>query len=339
MSRIRSAGAGAIRANIADVARASGVSTTTVSHVLTGKRPVAAATRERVETAVRELQYRPNHVARNLRVGTSQMVAVVVPDITNPFFSQLTRGLADALGADYGTWVCNTDGTAERERRFVSDVLARGADGLVIASVEPDQDHVLSPIRYDTPMVCVGDSIDHPLVDRVIAADAEASQAAVEHLLAQGARRVATIQGPHGLGVNRAAGYQSALQAAGVRAPQQLRVRGDWTRRSGREAMLALMRLPSRPDAVFCANDLMAIGALDAVRELGLRVPDDIRIVGFDDIEAASLVSPALTTIANPAYETGWTAGNLVLDRLLHRHTGPRRTLTLPCRLIVRATS
>ncbi len=144
------------------MARASGVSTTTVSHVLTGKRPVAAATRERVEAAVRELQYRPNHVARNLRVGTSQMIAVVVPDITNPFYSQLTRGLADALGADYGTWVCNTDGSAKRERRYLSDVLARGADGLVIASVEPDQDHVLTPIRYNTPMVCLGDSIDHP---------------------------------------------------------------------------------------------------------------------------------------------------------------------------------
>jgi LacI family transcriptional regulator len=205
--------------------------------------------------------------------------------------------------------------------------------------VEPDQDHVLTPIRYNTPMVCLGDSIDHAMVDRVIAADSEGSEAAVAHLLSQGARRIATIQGPRGLGLARLAGYQSALEAAGLRAPQQLRVRGDWTRPSGQEAMHRLMRLTSRPDAVFCANDLMAIGALDAARELGLRVPDDIRIVGFDDIEAAALVSPALTTIANPAYETGRAAGNLVLDRLQHRHAGPRRTVTLPCRLIVRETS
>jgi LacI family transcriptional regulator, galactose operon repressor len=327
------------RASITDVARASGVSTTTVSHVLTGKRPVAAATRERVEAAVRELQYRPNHVARNLRVGTSQMIAVVVPDITNPFYSQLTRGLADALGADYGTWVCNTDGSAKRERRYLSDVLARGADGLVIASVEPDHDHVLTPVRYNTPMVCIGDSIDDPDVDRVIAADGEASQAAVAHLLVRGARRVATIQGPRGLGLARVAGYEAALKAAGLRAPQQLRVRGDWTRRSGQAAMHRLMRLPARPDAVFCANDLMAIGALDAARELGLGIPEDVRIVGFDDIEAAALVSPALTTIANPAYETGQSAGKLLLDRLQHRHSGPRRTAMLPCRLVVRDTS
>lgn len=339
MSTTESAPARAGRANISDVARASGVSTTTVSHVLTGKRPVAAATRERVEAAVRDLHYRPNHVARNLRVGTSQLIAVIVPDITNPFYSQLTRGLADALGADYGTWVCNTDGSAKRERRYLSDVLARGADGLVIASVEPDADHVVTPTRYSTPMVCLGESIDHPLVDRVIAADEEASQTAVTHLLARGARRIATISGPHGQGHSRVAGYEAALRDAGLRAPQQLRVRGDWTRRSGAAGMLRLMRLPSRPDAVFCGNDLMAIGALDAARELGLRVPDDVRVVGFDDIEAASLVSPALTTIANPAYETGWSAGTLVLDRLQDRHVGPRRTVTLPCRLVVRETS
>ena len=327
------------RANISDVARASGVSTTTVSHVLTGKRPVAAATRLRVETAVRELQYRPNHVARNLRVGSSQMIAMVVPDITNPYYGLLTRGLADALGADYGTWVCNTDGSAKRERRFIADVTARGADGLVIASVEPDQERTGASIWSTTPTVCVGDSVDHPLVDRVIAADGEASQAAVEHLLTRGAKRVAIIQGPRTLGQSRAVGYEAALLAAGVSAPRQLRVHGDWTRSSGRAAMHRLMRLSHRPDAVFCANDLMAIGALDAARELGLRVPDDVRVVGFDDIEAASLVSPALTTIANPAYETGWSAGKLVLDRLLDRHTGSRRTVVLPCRLIVRETS
>lgn len=327
------------RATIADVARVSGVSTTTVSHVLTGKRPVAEATRQRVQAAVRELHYRPNHVARNLRVGSSQMIAVVVPDITNPFYAQLTRGLADALGGDYGTWVCNTDGSAGREHQFISDVLARGADGLVVASVERDSARATAPIRFDTPVVCLGESIDHPLVDRVIAADTEASRAAVEHLLGHGARRIAMITGPPTHGQSRVAGYAEALQAAGLTVPRQLRVAGDWTRSGGRAAMHRLMRLPQRPDAVFCANDLMAIGALDAARELELQLPGDVRLVGFDDIDAASLVSPALTTIANPAYETGWSAGKLLLDRLQGRHSGTRRTVVLPCRLIVRETS
>ncbi|WP_375433515.1 LacI family DNA-binding transcriptional regulator [uncultured Friedmanniella sp.] len=327
------------RATIADVARASGVSTTTVSHVLTGKRPVAAATRDRVQAAVVELHYRPNHVARNLRVGSSQMIAVVVPDITNPFYAQLTRGLADALGSDYGTWVCNTDGSAGRERQYVSDVLARGADGLVVASVERDSARASAPTRFDIPVVCLGESIDHPLVDRVIAADSEASRSAVEHLVARGARRVAMISGPVTHGQSRVAGYHEALDEAGLRVSRQLNVHGDWTRAGGRGAMHRLMRTPHPPDAVFCANDLMAIGALDAARELDLRLPEDVRLVGFDDIEAASLVSPALTTIANPAYETGWSAGKLVLDRLQGRHSGSRRTVVLPCRLIVRETS
>ena len=326
------------RATISDVARASGVSTTTVSHVLTGKRPVAPATRDRVQAAVAQLQYRPSRVARNLRAGSSQMIAVVVPDITNPFYGQLTRGLADSLGADYGTWVCNTDGSARRERLYLADVVARGADALVMASVSEEHD-AAATLAFGVPMVCLGDSIDHPMVDRVIAADAEASQSAVEHLLAQGAQRIGIIEGPRSLGQAREAGYEAALLGAGLRAPRQLRVHGDWTRAGGRAAMHRLMRLGSPPDAVFCANDLMAIGALDAVRELGLVVPQDVRVVGFDDIDAASLISPALTTIANPAYETGWTAGKLVLDRLQLRHTGSRRTVVLPCRLIVRDTT
>ncbi|SEQ86395.1 LacI family DNA-binding transcriptional regulator [Microlunatus flavus] len=333
------AGTPTTRATISDVARVSGVSTTTVSHVLTGKRPVAASTRERVEAAVAQLHYRPSRLARSLRVGSSQMIGVVVPDITNPFYGQVTRGLSDSLGAEYGTWVCNTDGSTKRERAYVSDMVARGADALLITSVDAEDEAVAAALAAGVPTVSLGESVDHPLVDRVLAADEEASQAAVEHLLARGARRVAIIEGPRTLGHSREEGYEAALRTAGLKAPQQLRVHGDWTRVGGREAMLRLMRLPQRPDAVFCANDLMAIGALDALRSLGLRAPDDVRLVGFDDIEAASLVSPALTTIANPAYETGWSAAKLVLDRLQGRHTGSRRTVTLPCRLIVRETS
>ena len=294
------------------MARASGVSTTTVSHVLTGKRPVAAATRERVEAAVRELQYRPNHVARNLRVGTSQMIAVVVPDITNPFYSQLTRGLADALGADYGTWVCNTDGSAKRERRYLSDVLARGrrrpGDRLGRTGPRPRADP--DPLQHADG---VPGRQHRPPDGRP-----------GDRRGRRGARRppwrTCWPAAPGGwprsraraaLGLSRVAGYEAALRGRRACAPRSsCASAATGPGAAGSAAMHRLMRLPSRPDAVFCANDLMAIGALDAARELGLRVPDDVRLVGFDDIEAASLVSPALTTIANPAYETGWSAGN-----------------------------
>jgi LacI family transcriptional regulator len=327
------------RATIADVARLSGVSTTTVSHVLTGKRPVSAATQERVRAAVQQLGYRPNNVARNLRIGSSQMIAVVVPDITNPFYGQLVRGVADALGADYGSYVCSTDGSAVREHRFIEDAVARGVDGIVMSSADPGSD--LGPVHPggSVPMVCVGGGVEEDEVDVVMSADEDGSYAAVQHLLSRGAERIGMITGPHFTAANRMSGYRRALAEAGRQVPQSLVVTGDFTRSGGRVAMTRLMRGRRRPDAVFCANDLMAIGALDAVRELGLRVPDDVRLVGFDDIDAASLVSPALTTVANPAYESGWSAGGLLNDRLRGRHSGPSRTMVLPCRLIVRETS
>jgi len=326
------------RATIADVARVSGVSTTTVSHVLTGKRPVAPATRDRVQKAVRKLKYRPNHVARNLRVGSSQMVAVVLPDITNPFYSQLTRGVSDSLGATYGSYVCSTDGSTTRERAFLEDAVARGVDGIVISSIDVDAAATLSATHIDIPMVCIGGSVDRPDVDWVLSADREGSFAAVEHLLVRGATKVAMIAGPPPAAPGRVEGYRQALASSSL-ARRAVIIDGDFTRAGGRAAMIKLMRSRQRPDAIFCANDLTAIGALDALRELDLVVPDDVRLVGFDDIDAASLVSPALTTVANPAYESGWAAGGLLMDRLSGRHTGARRTTVLPCRLVVRESS
>ena len=328
-----------MRVTIQDVAKASGVSATTVSHALTGKRPVASETKDRIDAAVRRLNYRPNHVARNLRTRTSQMIAVVVPDITNPFYSQVTRGLADAVGGSYGTYVCNTDGSTGRERTFVQDVMARGVDGVVISSVDQDTQRAAAPTQFSTPVVAVGGSIDHPNVDRVVAADDDGSRAAVDHLVARGATAIGTIQGPRRLRSGRYDGYRDALEAAGLVLRPELIGYGDWTRASGRLAMLKLLRHKRPPDAVFCANDLMAIGAMDAARELGVAIPTDVRLVGFDDVEAAALVSPALSTVANPAYETGWSAGGLLLDRLLDRHAGSRRTVVLPCRLVVREST
>ena len=219
------------RVTILDVAHQAGVSATTVSHVLSGKRLVAAATRERVEQAVRELGYRPNHVARNLRTRRSHMIAVVVPDITNPFYSVLTRGLADAvLGGDYGSYVCNTDGRVDRERTFIDDVMDRGVDGVVIASVNTSADQAAAPVRYGTPVVCLGESIDHPEVDQVRADDGDGSCAATLHLLSRGAERVAMIRGPAHSGGSRVQGYARALTEAGRDYDERYTVAGDWTR-------------------------------------------------------------------------------------------------------------
>jgi LacI family transcriptional regulator len=340
MSRPEAASETSSRVTIAHVASRAGVSPTTVSHVLSGKRVVGAATRDVVMDAIRELGYRPNHVARNLRTRQSHMVAVLVPDLTNPFYAVLTRGLADSLDpAGYGTYVCNTDGQHERERRYFQDVMDRGVDGIVFASGETASGVTFGPADYTTPIICIGDHLDHPLCDAVTPDDEAGSREATSFLVEHGYRRIGMIQGPPKYGAQRTAGFRAALQAVKRKATSDLLVRGDWTRRGGQDAMRALMALPKRPDAVFCANDLMAIGALDVAHELGLDVPGDVAIMGFDDVDAATIVTPQLTTVRNPAYESGRTAGDLLLSRMSGRYTGTGRTVVLPCPVVARGTA
>jgi LacI family transcriptional regulator len=328
------------RVTIAHVADRAGVSPTTVSHVLSGKRVVGAATRTTVMDAIRELGYRPNHVARNLRTRQSHMVAVVVPDITNPFYAVLTRGLADAVdGAGYGTYVCNTDGQHERERKFFQDVMDRGVDGIVFASGETVSEVTFGPGDLSTPIICIGDHLDHPLCDAVVPDDETGSRAAGAFLARRGYERIGMIQGPLTYGAPRTAGFRAAMEEAGRTTAPELMVHGDWTRRGGRAAMKTLMALPQPPDAVFCANDLMAIGALDVAHELGLRVPEDLAIVGFDDVDAATIVSPTLTTVRNSAYEAGSAAGDLLMSRMTGRYRGTGRTVVLPCPLVERGSA
>ncbi|UMG91563.1 LacI family DNA-binding transcriptional regulator [Nocardioides sp. TF02-7] len=311
-----------------------------MSHVLSGKRVVGATTRQTVLDAIRELGYRPNHVARNLRTRQSRMLAVVVPDITNPYYAVLTRGLADAVdAAGYGTFVCSTDGQHDRERKFFQDVMDRGADGVVFASGETASEITFGPAEQATPIVCIGDHLEHPMCDAVIPDDESGSREAAAFLAARGYSRIAMVQGPPRYGIARTAGFRAAMQAARVRVPAERMVRGDWTRKGGYQAMQTLMRLDPRPDAVFCANDLMAIGALDVAHELGLRVPEDVAIIGFDDVDAATIVTPQLTTVRNPAYEVGSAAGDLVLSRMSGRYAGAGRTVVLPCPLIERGTA
>jgi LacI family transcriptional regulator len=194
-------------------------------------------------------------------------------------------------------------------------------------------------IDLGVPVVCMGESIDHPSVDRVMTDGEQGAWDATRHLLARGATRIAMIAGSKDLNNDRISGYRSAIRSVGLRVSRKLVSYGDWTRDGGRNAMRELIAIDPKIDAVFCGNDLMAIGAMDALAELGRSIPDDVALVGFDDIEAASLVSPALTTIANPAYESGRVAGQLLLKRMLGEHTGARTITVLPCELQVRESA
>jgi len=328
---------GPARVTIADVARASGVSKTTVSHVLSGKRPVGSLTRDRVERAVADLGYRPNRLARSLRTNRTHTIALVVPDITNPYYPIVARGVEDAMAADgYRTFLCNTDDLQEREREFLHDVAARRVDGIAISSFHLETPLVATIAASGTPVVSIGERVEHDAIDSVIADDERGAYDATMRLVERGAGPFALIEGSPGTGQDRSAGFRRALSESGLAFDPRLVRAGSWTRQGGAKAMRALLETDPRPRGVFCENDLMAIGAIDVTRELGLRVPHDVALIGFDDIEAASLVTPALTTVLNPAYEEGQVTARFLLTRIEGGYEGPARTAVLPCRLVPR---
>ncbi len=327
---------------IADVAERAGVSITTVSHVLSGKRPVARATQERIAGIIKELGFRPNELARNLRMQRTQSVALIIPDITNPYYPMLARGLQDALADNrYHTFLYNTDNSPEQETEVITDVLRRQVDGIVVASLRPIAGNVQEFMEEHIPFVSIGVSVEHPLVDQVSTDDEEGAAAATRYLLQQGYRSIGIIGGMLGMVTSnlRLDGYKKALAEAGVPFRPALFVEGDFTRLGGRQAMQHLLQRSERPTALFCANDLMAIGALDVAREQHIHIPEDIAIVGYDDIDAASFVTPALTTILNPAYEMGKAAGELLLERMQQTYDGPRRQIVISHQLIRRQSA
>lgn len=327
---------------IIDVARHARVSITTVSHALSGNRPVAEATRARIERSIRELGYRPNAFARGLRTERSHMVALIIPDITNPYYPTLARGMQDALhSGGYQMFVCSTDARREQERKFLTDALQRRVDGIALAAFATTARTLAPVLRASLPVVSIGPTIQHSKVDCVRTDDVAGSRDATGYLIEKGYEPIGMIGGPPGMSPsdNRLEGHRVALRAARIRFEPRLVMIGDFSRAGGAAAMKELLSRKVRPRAVFCANDLMAIGAMDAVREAGLQLPRDLALVGYDDIEAAALITPALTTIVNPAYEMGNACGGLLLERMSGKHRGARREIVVPHRLIPRASA
>jgi LacI family transcriptional regulator, galactose operon repressor len=327
---------------IVEVARHAGVSITTVSHALSGNRRVAASTRARIDDAIRELGYRPNAFARGLRTERSHMVALIIPDITNPYYPTLARAMQDALHAGgYQTFVGSTDGDRTQERSFLDDSLQRRVDGIAFASFATTA-RMLTPVLHaGIPIVSIGTTIRHRTVDCVRTDDVAGSRDATAYLIEKGYAPIGMIGGPPGTSPSdhRLEGHRTALRTAGMRFDPQLSAIGDFTRIGGAAAMGKLLSRRVRPRAVFCANDLMAIGAMDAIRGAGLSVPDDVAVVGYDDIEAAGLITPDLTTVLNPAYEMGRACGRLLLERMSGRRDGPRVEVVIPHRLIPRTSA
>jgi LacI family transcriptional regulator len=321
---------------IEDVARAAGVSVTTVSHALSGKRPVSALSAARVGAAVERLGYRPNGVARSLRTRRSLTVALVIPDITNPFYPTLARGLQDVIGEDgYHVFICNTDADPGLERELLDDLAQRQVDGVVIVPFELTADDVAPRVDAGMAVVVLGRRIDHPNVDVVESDDAAGAAMAARHLVSLGHSRIGLIAGSRQVGELRATAFRHTLEELGLPMSDAFVAQGDWTREGGRAGAEKLLA-GSPVTAVFAANDLMAIGAMDAALARGLSIPHDLSLVGYDDVDAASLLTPALTTVRNPAYDMGNTAGRLLMERLSGARADGRADVILDCALIER---
>ncbi|MFF4305471.1 LacI family DNA-binding transcriptional regulator [Streptomyces sp. NPDC001601] len=325
-----------------EVAARAGVSVTTVSHVLSGRRPVSEKTRTRVLQVIEDLGYQPNTLAQGLRTRRTMTVGLIVPDLTNPFYPMMLRGLDDVLvPAGYRTVVCNTDGTREQELAFLREMATRRVDGVVVAPFQLSRKDLLEH-RKTMPVVRLGGGpFDADLGDLVRSDDEGGMAQAVRYLLEQGRQKIAYIGGTRHTGPSdlREAGFRRALAEAGRDVDEGLVVRGDFTRDAGREAAETLLNRDDRPDAVACANDLIAIGVLDAARKLGLHVPDELAVSGYDDIDAASLVHPALTTVVNPARRVGRACGEALLRQLTAEEPEPARELVIANSLVRRESA
>jgi len=294
----------------------AGVSPATVSQVLNGSRPVAAATRERTLEVITQLGYRPDIFGRGLRTRRSHLVGVVLPDLSNPFYPALVRGVQDRLGSrGYHAVIGNTDGDPARERELLVELIDRGVDGLVHVSFTLRPTDFSAIASRGVPLVVVGRASGF---DHVHTNDYRAAFEMTSYLLDAGYAGVAHIAGPAGIGPSgpRLSGYRAAMRQRRLAGPEAPVVHGDFSMTGGEKAFVELLESGSLTRAVFCANDLMALGAMEAARAYGLKVPEDVAVAGFDDIYMATLVRPALTTVGHPASELGSVAAGLLFERI-----------------------
>ena len=332
-----------------DLARHCNVSTATVSAVVNGAEWVSETTRARVQHAIDEMGYHPNQLARGLKRQQGHAVGVIVSDLTNPFFTQIVRSLSHSLRATGRTIsLCDSDHRHDVGEANLRMLLEQQVIGLVVIGDSVPEPALRTFVRKRSrvPIIAIERDYHLPQVSCLLVDSEQGGYAATYHLAARGHDRIAMISGPSvGEGsetfgrAQRLAGYQRALLELGRPCMQEYIVEGNFRYDSGRDAMQRLLALAVRPDAVFAANDQMALGAMSAVREAGLRVPDDVALIGFDNVPMTQLISPPLTTMAMPMAELGEAAAKLLDTQLLagRDHHPVRRTFA--AELVARAST
>jgi DNA-binding LacI/PurR family transcriptional regulator len=336
-----------LAATLKDVARRAGVSVRTVSNVVNNYPYVTPEMRARVKAAIEELNYQPNLSARYLRKGRSGILTFAIPDLSNVYFSEIGNAVTTAAAArSYTVLVEQTMGDRVNERQVIQGLTPHHIDGVILSpfALEPED---LQPRESSLPIVLLGDRIYHVPYDHVTYDNVGAARLATRHLISIGRRRIAAIgiQETHARETEtsrlRLRGYTEALAEAGIPVDPHLIIRGIpvFSRQNGGRAMRQLLALDTPPDAIFCFNDHVALGAMRAIYEAGYRVPEDIAVVGFDDIEDGRFSVPSLTTISPDKERIGDLAVAFLLGRIDGTRTGPPERVEVPCRLIVREST
>jgi LacI family transcriptional regulator len=332
-------------ATVHDVARHAGVSTSTVSHVLNNTRFVSDDLRERVQAAMRELDYTPNAAARMLTLKRSHTIGLIVSDIRNPFFASVARGVEDvAQELGYTLVLCNSDENAARETACLSALETRAVDGVLLASAGVADEHLARLVRAGFPIVLVDRDLPELGAPAVLLDNEGAAHAAVSHLIARGHRHIAMLSGRAAISTTteRVAGYRRALREANIEVDDRFVISGESTSEGGACATNAVLDLAEPPSAIFSGNNLMSIGALQTIAQRGLLVPHDVALVGFDDFPFpwSDAFRPHLTTIAQPTYELGRRAAELLVHRLKRGLSSlPAERVVLDGKLVVRESS
>ena len=329
-------------ANLKDVARLAGVHTATASRALNERTAgmVSPETVERVRDAADALGYRVNRIARGLKMRRSFTVGMLIPDITNPFFPRMVRGAEDSLHeAGYTLVLADTDNDPGQERRHRDVMLERQVDGLLLATARRRDRVVDALIAAEVPFVLVNRTVDRGRVAAVIPDDRAGMALAVEHLYAQGHRRIGHVGGPTvtSSGARRAEGFRKALRVRGLEPGPTAEAQG-FTIDAGREAAPPVLGDATRPSAIVAANDLVALGVLDAAGAMGLSCPEDLSVIGFNDMAFIERLSPPLTSVRIDEYELGLRAATLLLS-LIEDPSSKRKTVMLAPELVVRGST
>jgi LacI family transcriptional regulator len=326
-------------ATIRDVADLANVSIATVSRVLNESGYVSPELDQRVRQAIATLGYRRNALARNLRRNESLTVGVLIPDSSNPFFAEVAKGIEEiCFSQGYTVVLCNTDENSQKAASYLSSLYQQRVAGFVVVTTEKLQEHIRQSLDDDFPIVIVDRAVSNLDMDSVVSDNYGGARQAVEHLISLGHRRIGFVVGEKELETIRSrwSGAVDAMHGAGIGVDQRLVYsKVDYLPGSGYAATESLLSQHTPPTAIFAFNDLMALGVLNYAQSHGTAVPEQLSVVGFDDILIASYAVPSLTTIAQPKYELGRTVAEILLQRI-QGHRGERVNLVLPTQLVVR---